>query len=306
MTEALATKKDRLSKFVSGETVRMTEEESRRKSEALARYLENEQLLAQHELTRAEFLDKFTDPDDVRFAQFVVSHHRWPIPACVRSAPRHSVQSLVGRLTGKCLLYRLGEELRRTQGPTPQSRLETTVTVLRRIPVLIEDCQENFLLYRDSYGMYGPNYEPATASGFVFYTKSHICIFAEDVDARKQSDLFMIQLRNRPMGGSEKEDSLRDGIVLMNGDLNMPTASRVLVRRLPESAQDFVWNDFATAGELKIELTEDETGNYIPSLENDAEMFSGKPIGSQTYSWYANFLKNNAATKIGICLEDFS
>jgi hypothetical protein len=301
--QALGVTKDRLAKFASGEAVRVKEESGRRMTEALGKHLEASGVLAEHGLTRVEFIERFSDPDDLKFALFVVTNHGWPIPASVQFSPRQNVEWLAGRLTGKCLLYRLGVERRRVRGSVPDTTVETKVPVLRRIPVLIEDRGDNYLSYKDSYGMYGASYEPATASGFVFYTKSHICIFAEDVDVRKQSDLFMIQLRDRLIDAHDQENHLREGIVLMNGDLDTPTASKVIIRRLPEALQGLTWEGFIKTGEMKLDLHLDTAGNYVPENNADSELLDARPLGTKKYSWYTNLLQIRDY-KIDISLDD--
>jgi hypothetical protein len=304
ITVALETTKDRLAKYTSGEAVKMDEQLGRRKAELLATHLEKTGVLKGRDLSRKEFIEQFWDPDDVKFAHFVVAHHKWPLPVCVQSAPRQNVESLAGRLIGKCFLYRFGVERRRSkQGP--DTTVETKVPVLRRIPVSIEDPGENYLTYKDSYGWYGTNYEVASAAGFVFYTKAHICIFAEDVDARKQSDLFMIQLRDGLIDNNDKQNPLREGIILMNGDLDVPTASKVIMRRVPDSLQNMSWDDFVKKGELKVDLRDDDKDGIYVLQESgkDREMVTDQPLGTKPYSWYANRLQIRKY-KLEILLDD--
>lgn len=306
LTSALGAKKDRLSKFASGDAVKLDEQRGRLMAEALARYLHRTGALESRGLTEKEFLDEFWYSDDLRFARFVTSRHQWPIPSSVQSAPRQNVLALADRITGKCLLYRLGIERRRIKSD-PDTTVENKIPVLRRIPVMIEDHGDayNYLNYKDSYGWYGATYEAASATGFVFYTKSYICVFAEDIDARKQSDLFMIELRERLMDASDLENPLREGVILMKGDLDTPAAAKVILRRAPDAFQTIAWEKFAKQSELKIELQEDREHKTYKVREgvDTTEVIGNVRVGSKSLNWYSDFLQIRDQ-KIDISLND--
>jgi hypothetical protein len=293
--DALKIKKDVLSKYVSGDTKNLSNRASfANLAKALAAYLEEEKYLQRRGLTKEEFISFFSDPDDINFVQFISMQHDLPIPKSVRLAPRNSLNALAKHLTGHFLLYRLGIEKRREPAPDDaRMTLERKVPVLRRIPFHVADPGANYLTYRDAYGWYGGDYEPAAASGFIFDTGAHLCVFAEDVNVRKQADLFMMQIIDQFIDRSDTDNPLREGVILMNGDGSMPAAAKIIVRKAPDQFQNLSWEKFAALAERKIILRDNDHDGLFDILapDEDTEKIGDQPIGSKKYSWYANRLQ---------------
>ncbi len=181
---------------------------------------------------------------------------------------REETVGLNQKLGGKCFLYRLGNEQRRTKKNGRQGT--EVVPMLRRIPVELQDKGAAYLEYRDSYSMYQEEPENDYAEGSAFCTKDHFTIVAADYDAiRRVMELFLIQLDTNPLTWERRE--VYAGLMVMNGDQTLPTACKVLFRRAPENLQNLDWADFATSSEKKIEILEekDEHGNDTFSIQND-------------------------------------
>ena len=197
-------------------------------------------------------------------------------------------------MTGNFLLYRLGiDKYRKPDQNNKHVTIESKIPVLRRIPFRVEDTGANYLVYRDAYDWYGADYQRASAFGYVFYTKTHICVFAEDLNARQQSDLFMMQIQDHLLDSSDEANPLRDGAIVMNGDGNQPTAGKVIVRKVDDEFQAMPWEEFSEQAQAKIALDDnDKDGQFEPAPpDQDAELIGTKRIGSKTYSWYANRLQ---------------
>jgi hypothetical protein len=295
MMDALKIKKDVLSKYVSGDTKNLNNSASfTNLTKALATYLEKEECLQRRGLSKEQFINSFLDPDDLNFIQFISTQHDLPIPDSVRCAPRNTVSALAKHLTGHFLLYRLGiEKLREPAEHDARITIEKKVPVLRRIPFNVADLGANYLAYQDAYGWYGRDYEPAAASGFVFDTGTHLCIFAEDVNVRKQADLFMMQIMDHLLDRSDARNPLREGVIVMNGDGSMPAAAKIIIRRAPDQFQTVPWEEFAKQAEHKLILRDnDRDGIFdVLSVDEDTEKINDQPVGTKKYSWYANRLQ---------------
>jgi hypothetical protein len=293
--DALKIKKDVLSKYVSGDTKNLNNRASfANLAKALAGYLEKEGYLQRRGLSKEEFISLFSDPDDITFVQFISARHDLPIPKSVRFAPRNSVNTLAKHLAGHFLLYRLGiEKIREPAAHDARITIERRIPVLRRIPFHVADSGANYLTYQDAYGWYGSDYQPAEASGFIFDTGAHLCIFAEDVNVRKQADLFMMQIMDQFIDRSDADNPLREGVIVMNGDGSMPTAAKIIVRRAPDQFQNMLWKEFAEEAEHKIILSDNDGDGLfdVPDADEDTEKIGDQPIGTKKYSWYANRLQ---------------
>ncbi len=217
--------------MASGHTKNLTNKASRTDLiQRLAAHLERTGELAKRDVDRATFTAKFGAPEDLEFIQFVSESKSVPIPPSVRALSRTNAHRLFRRLGGLCLLYRLGIEERRVS--VIGGRLIKELPVLRRIPVSIEDINESHLLYKDSYGWYGADFEILSAAGYVFLIHDHFTIFAEDRDAGGISELFLAELGQDSIRvEGDAGGSLYEGIILMKGDTAVPTACKVLLRR---------------------------------------------------------------------------
>ncbi len=293
--DTLGIKKDVLSKYVSGDTKNLSNRSSfGNLTKLFALFLEKAGYLKNRNLTQDEFVRRFSDPDDLNFIQFASQQHELPLPKSVRSARRTEIESLANQLTGNFLLYRLGiDKIRRQDEKNRNVTLESKLPVLRRIPFQIDDIGTNYLIYRDAYDWYKADPQQASASGYVFYATNHICVFAEDVNDRRQSDLFMMQIQDRLLDSSDKDNPLRDGVIVMNSDGNQPTGSKVIVRKVSEEFQSMPWDEFSKRAQAKIALHDDDVDGQFKLIDpnEDVEMIGTAPIGSKPYSWYADRLQ---------------
>lgn len=209
--------------------------------------------------------------------------HDVPVLTSVASIPREGAEHLYGLLGGKCLLYRLGLEPRsvRRKGHVTGTR---NVPVLRRIPVLIEDTGKNYLRYCDQYDFYQEEPEKDWADGYFFYTKEHFTVIAADYDHLGVLELFLMQLKENPVRGLKY--SVFQGLMVMNGDLGVPTACKIMLRQAPQELQGLEWEEFANRYQAKIDLKELPNGDYQAAGKIPSEDVDGPPL-----NYYANFLQ---------------
>ena len=211
-----------------------------------------------------------------------------PVLPVVSDIPRRDAEALYQRLGGKCFLYRLGEEERTTRnGDDEEKKL---VPVLRRIPVLIEDTGMSYLTYSDSYSFYQEEPADDWAEGYIFYTKECYTIIASDHDTKSITELFLVQLRENPIRREGPllaiETDMYQGVMVMSGDLRVPTACKTLLRRAPEACQAMEWKEFARKYELKLDIKEQVDGSFDVYRSKDSKVeFDGLP-----YSFYATRL----------------
>lgn len=166
---------------------------------------------------------------------------------------REDAEKLYQQLGGYCFFYRLGAEREFTED-------ERAVPVLRRIPVKISDIGKTYLLYRDKYTQYdvtpgGNDY----ATGRVYFMREHITVLAEDNVDRGLSELFLVQLQERPR--KVRNEDIFEGLILMNGDLNRPTVCRVIFKKAPKTVPKMDWAEFAARCELKVALKRGDGGS---------------------------------------------
>ena len=155
------------------------------------------------------------------------------------------------------------------------------VPVLRRIPVRMDDIGQNYLIYKDSYSMYSEEPDDDWADGYAFYTKEHFTIIAADYDTKGISELFLIQLKEDPLRGAPA--IIFEGLIVMNGDLKVPTACKVLFRRAPEELQELSWEEFVKKNELKLDLIEAADGTLrVKNARHPLEEIDGIPFGFYT------------------------
>jgi hypothetical protein len=302
---ALGISADRLSKMVNGETKNLTNSASRPDLiQKLAAHLEKSGVLAERDVDRGTFTAMFGAPDDLEFIQFIAASRSVPVPPSVRALSRTNAQRVVRRLGGLCLLYRLGIEERRVPVSRGRRFIEE-LPVLRRIPVSIEDINEGHLLYKDSYGWYGTDFEVFSGTGFMFLIHDHFTIFAEDPDAGGTSELFLAQLRQDSIRGEgDTGGSLFEGVILMKGDTAVPTACKVLLRHASNEMQKR-WANCKTEQEWQALARDLERKFYLDDNDNDGVFeFAGnqnpraavettdmEPLSGLKYSWYANKLQ---------------
>jgi hypothetical protein len=303
ISSALGISADRLSKMASGETKNLTNSTSRPDLvQKLALHLERSGVLAGRDVDRATFAAMF-GADDLEFMQFIAASRSVPVPPSVRALSRTHAQRLFRRLGGLCLLYRLGAEERKV--PASRGHFVDELPVLRRIPVSIEDIDEGHLLYKDSYGWYGEDFEVFSATGSMFLIHDHFTIFAEDSDDGGVSELFLAQLRQDPI--RDKGDTggnLHKGIILMKGDAAVPTACKVLLRHANGELQkrwancrtEQEWQALARDLERKFYLEESAKEGVFEFAANQnpkaaVETTDLEPISGLKYSWYADELK---------------
>lgn len=301
---ALGIAADRLSKMASGETKNLNNRASGPALiQKLTDHLEGTGVLAERGVDRATFTARFGAPDDLEFIQFVAESRSVPVPPSVRALPRRNAQNLFRRLGGLCLLYRLGIEEERVS--VSGGRLIKELPVLRRIPVSTEDINEGYLLYKDSYGWYGADFEVFSAAGFMFLIHDHFTIFAEDRDAGGVSELFLAQLGQesiRVEGGTG--GNLYEGVILMKGDTEVPTACKVLLRHASEDMQERwanckteqEWQALARGLERKFYLEDNDKDGVFELAANQnpkasVETTDMEPLSGLKYSWYANRLQ---------------
>jgi hypothetical protein len=304
IASALGISADRLSKMVNGETKNLTNSASRPDLiQKLAAHLDTSGVLAEKEIDKATFTAMFGAPDDLEFIQFIAASRSVPVPPSVRALSRTNAQRLFRRLGGLCLLYRLGIEERRV--PVSRGRLIEELPVLRRIPVSIEDINEGHLLYKDSYGWYGADFEVFSATGFMFLIHDHFTIFAEDRDAGGISELFLAQLgQDSVRAEGDTGGSLYEGVILMKGDTAVPTACKVLLRHTSEEMQER-WASCKTEQKWQALARDLERKFYLEDNDNDGvfefashqnpkaavETSDMEALSGLKYSWYANRLQ---------------
>ena len=303
ISSALGISADRLSKMANGETKNLTNSASRSDLiQKLAAHLEKSGVLADRGVDRATFVAMFGAPD-LEFIQFIASSRSVPVPPSVRALSRTNAQRLFRRLGGLCLLYRLGIEERKV--PASRGHFIEELPVLRRIPVSIEDINEGHLVYKDSYGWYGADFEVFSAVGFMFLIHDHFTIFAEDRDAGGISELFLAQLGQDPV--RDKRDtggSLYEGVILMKGDTAVPTACKVLLRHANGEMQER-WANCRTEQEWQALARDLERKFYLEDNDNDGvyelaasqnpkaavETTDVEPLSGLKYSWYVDRLQ---------------
>ncbi|HEX8223367.1 MAG TPA: hypothetical protein VF605_06085 [Allosphingosinicella sp.] len=212
--------------------------------------------------------------------------HDLPVLPSVSSIPREDAERLFGLLGGKCLLYRLGMDPRTTRR---KGSVNTKyVPVLRRIPVLIEDVGKRYLKYRDQYDFYEEEPERDWADGYFFYTKEHYTVVAADYDRHGVIELFLIQIREKPVPAMDP--AIYQGLMVMHGDMGVPTACKVLFRRAPEDLQQLEWDEFTSTCQSKVDLKELPGGGYALK-ETTPDATDGAKLAE-----YANFLQIKKAT----------
>lgn len=208
------------------------------------------------------------------------SDRRLPILPTIEKIPREHAELLDAALGGYCFFYRLGTR--------PRTRTKSAgvdyIPVLRRIPVRIRDIGENYLEYKDNYTLYGEEVDEDWADGYAFYTKQHFTIVAADFDTRGISELFLIQLKEKPI--ARVAGNIHEGLIVMNGDLGVPTACKVLFRRAPEQFQDMLWEEFVQATELSLELSLAPDETFKVKDKKHVEETDGIP-----FSFYTNKLQ---------------
>jgi hypothetical protein len=301
---ALGISADRLSKMASGETKNLNNRASGPTFvQKLADHLEGTGLLAERGVDKATFTARFGASDDLEFIQFVAESRSVPVPPSVRALPRRNAQNLFRRLGGLCFLYRLGVEERNES--VRGGRLIKELPVLRRMPAVIEDINEGYLRYRDSYGWYGEDFEVASATGFVFYIKDHFTILAEDSEAGGISELFLAELRQDAIRvEGDTGGGLYEGVMLMRGDTAVPTACKVLFRQASAAMQkrwescrtEEDWQALARSLERKFYLEDNDKDGVFEfaaqqNPRSSVETTDMEPFSGLKYSWYANKLQ---------------
>jgi len=290
ITKALDLTKDVLGKYANGQSFTLRNPSSTQTLiEKLATHLSDTGELNKHNLTRAAFITAFSQYDDIEFLRLIMPSA--PVPSSVLSAQRSDVQTLIGKMAGYSLMYRLGVEERREAITATEHRVKL-VPVLRRIPIRITDTDANFLSYEDQYNWYSNSFEPASAHGFVFYTRSSVCIFAEDLDHKQDADLFMMQVN---VNLADKDEPLRDGVIVMAGDSGSPTAGKVILRKIDDhECENLDWDDFVKAGEKKIYIQDNDRDGIFEledTDEDNVEMLGDTKLGTWKYTDYANALQ---------------
>lgn len=307
MASALGVAPDRLSKMVSGDTKKLAGSASGLELvKRLAAHLDTIGMLAARGLDKATFVAKMDSADDLDFIQLIAQSRTLPIPRGVISTPRRNAEHLIRKIGGLCFLYRLGTEV--VQEKVKGSRADVLIRhlpVLRRIPVAIEDSGQTFLLYKDSYSLYGRDPEVFNASGYAFLISDNITIIAEDIEAAGISELFMMQLSlNAVQEPTDNTGRAYPGVAVMHGDTSVPTACKVLLRHAPRDLQvafekcadDSSWQALARTLERKVYLSDNESDDrlgvedvrdQLAQVEADRrEAFTKLP-----YGWYADYLQ---------------
>lgn len=300
---ALGISADRLSKMASGDTKNLNNRASSPDLiQRLAAHLEESGVLAERKVDRATFTALF-GADDLEFIRFIAASRRVPVPPSVGALSRTNAQRLFRRLGGLCLLYRLGIEEQRVS--VSAGRLINELPVLRRIPVSIEDTNARHLLYKDSYGWYEADFEVLSAAGFMFLIHDHFTIFAEDLDAGGVSELFLAELGQESIRvEGDTGGSLYEGVILMKGDTEVPTACKMLLRHADEEMQER-WANCKTEQEWQALARDLERKFYLEDNDNDGvyefaanqnpraavETTDMEPLSGLKYSWYANRLQ---------------
>lgn len=233
-------------------------------TDGLKNFLSEEGYFERFNVEESQFVDAMLG-DDLKFINFLAgaSKEPLPVPTSLQRVDGNKFDALQRKAVGKFLLYRLGFEARRV-GRTVI--MQGAKNVLRRVPVQIED-GERYLKYSESY--FGNE-----SKGFVFLIDAYITIWGEDADRAGFSELFLshITLETNSHG-------MHDGVIAMDGDMGMPTAYRIVMRRAPDEDQDLSWEEFVSKYEKTVELS--DPGGDVSLETSSIEREMG--VSYQTY-----------------------
>lgn len=193
------------------------------------------------DVKESQFVDAMLDKNDMKFINFLAgaSKEPLPVPASLRRINNDKSDALRRKMLGKFVLYRLGVEARR-MGRTVIMR--GAKNVLRRVPVQIEN-GERYLKYSESY-------LGNESKGFVFLIDTYITVWGEDADREGFSELFLSHITLET-----NDHGMHDGVITMDGDMGIPTAYRIVMRRVPDEDQGISWEKFVEKYEKTVELT---------------------------------------------------
>jgi hypothetical protein len=185
------------------------------------------------------------DDKDMEFVNFISNR---PVPVCLKLPNAAKTSTLAQKLAGNVLMYRLGHQVIR-------KRQEY---VLRRIPAHISrtpGCRH--LTYTESYN-------GDRANGFVVVADRCATIVGDDTVNEGFQELFLAQFDFEP-----DLDSLYNGVIAMIGDLDRPTAYRILIRPAPENDREMEWDNFVRKYQKMVPLTIDDTKRSVVFRTSD-------------------------------------